>query len=83
MPHQVINSLKPAVAAAATFDVSDKAPVANGTKRPPAKKTPEEVERERADRESLVMWRRPYDTLVFAGKEAGTRIMELKQYVPD
>lgn len=80
MPHQVINASK--AAGAAALDASaEKAPVANGgaTRRPPQKKSADELERERVDRESLVMWRRPIDTLVFAAKEAGTRIVDLKQ----
>lgn len=76
MPHQVVNASKVAV-----DPTAEKAPVANGgtTRRSQPKKSADEVERERVERESLVMWRRPIDTLVFAAKEAGTRILDLKQ----
>lgn len=89
MPHQVINASKSTVGAAAAAAaassadaIAEKAPVVNGVaaRRPQQqKKSADELERERVDRESLVMWRRPIDTLVFAGKEALTRILDLKQ----
>lgn len=81
MPHQVLNAHKPAATAVADTS-ADKAPVANGgptARRLPQKKSADELERERVDRETLVMWRRPIDTLVFAAKEAGIRIADLKQ----
>lgn len=79
MPHQVINASK----STGALDVTaEKTHVANGgsARRPPQqKKSADELERDRVDRESLVMWRRPIDTLVFASKEAGSRILDLKQ----